>query len=150
LGTDSDQVKSVGYHEVPHRRHVSNCWLSNYVGNFMIDACTKFHIRGSSTPLVIAMKLKAKEKFRMDAMLLFHILKNNLIYHNKITYFSKIYTSFEDPKLRVDRVASTLQVCMSVMLLLIVGRNLGGPKRHNINTQFRENRSFVYIVKKGK
>jgi hypothetical protein len=55
--------------------------------------------------------------------MLFFILEKQMML-TKVVYFSKIHyhTSFQDPLLSVTNVASTIQVHVSTMLLLLIVR----------------------------
>jgi hypothetical protein len=56
---------------------------------FIVYLHAKSHISNSSSSIVIDMKPKGKENFRMTAMLLFYILQKECL--SEVAYFSAIY-----------------------------------------------------------
>jgi hypothetical protein len=89
-----------------------------FVAKFMIYVQTNFPMLISSTSLVIAVKLKTTENFRIPDMLLFYILQKLILKTFHIFPGFYHHKSIQNPVLRGASVASTSQVRASEHLVI--------------------------------
>jgi hypothetical protein len=89
----------------------------------MIYLHPEFYMSCSNGSLVVTMKPKLKYIFHASTMLSFYTLQKNWI--NKDNVFFKVLLphKFQDPTLSGTNVASTLEVHMSTILVLLMAGN---------------------------
>jgi len=101
----------------------------------------------SSSSLIIAIKPKAKENFRSDAILLFYVLQK--YYHNKGVYIVRRSVSLpciiSEPKTEGQFCRSHRPNCF-----LLLRASCRGAWWNNVDTKFRKNRpscsKFVVVI----
>jgi hypothetical protein len=97
--------------------NLKSTFHAQFVGTFMIDVHTKFHMPSSNSSVFIAVKQKVKGEFCITAIAMFSLLKT---YLNESCIFLKIYydTSSQSHKLRLTSTTNFLFIHFNITSLL--------------------------------